>query len=168
MGEGYDFDECCQRTWDKTARYRELLVNYFETQNYIFVHSWIPTLKVAIPHPADKWVALTKDTYMEDWREATETEWEEAMWGNPFKRWQEGLNKTGKTIVFGHWHCSTGHSMLSEIKISERETECTISEFEDDAIWEPFIHDNIIGVDRCTAYTGECNVIVLEDDFLES
>jgi hypothetical protein len=57
--------------------------------------------------------------------------------------------------------------MLSEIKISENESECDISEFEDDAIWEPFIHDNIIGIDRCTAYTGEVNVLVLEDEFLE-
>ena len=81
------------------------------------------------------------------------------MWDNPFKRWQEGLNKTGKTIVFGHWHCSTGHSIASDEQIPE---------FETDAIWKPFIHDNIIGIDRCTAYTGEVNVLVLEDDFLDS
>ena len=164
----YDFEKCCEATYNKLARYRELLVNYFETQNYIFVHSWIPTRKEGKIHPANKWIPLTTDEYMEDWRNANDVEWEDAMWGNPFKKWQEGLNKTGKTIVFGHWHCSTGHSMLSEIKISERETECAISEFEDDAIWEPFIHDNIIGIDRCTAYTGQCNVIVLEDDFIES
>ena len=45
LGEGIDgtpFDVCCDVAWNKTARYRELLVNYFETQNYIFVHSWIP------------------------------------------------------------------------------------------------------------------------------
>lgn len=141
-------------------------VNYFETQNYIFVHSWIPTYKKSMPHPADKWIPLTTNEYRETWREADDIEWEDAMWGNPFKLWCEGLNQTGKTIVFGHWHCSTGHSILSIIKSESNDTEHAISEFEDDAIWEPFIHDNIIGIDRCTAYTGEVNVLVLEDDFI--
>lgn len=166
--DGKNFDECCRTTWNKTARYRELLVNYFETKNYIFVHSWIPT-SVEYKGTMNPWYLEDKKlTWMEDWRNANDVEWEEAMWGNPFKRWEEGLNKTGKTIVFGHWHCSTGHAMLHEVKISEYESEGTISEFEDDAIWEPFIHDNIIGIDRCTAHTGEVNVLVLEDEFLDS
>jgi serine/threonine protein phosphatase 1 len=155
--DGWNFDECCQQTWHRIAKYRELLVNYFETQNYIFVHSWIPTHKIEKRHPADKWVTLTKDEYMEDWRNANEVEWEDAMWGNPFKKWQEGLNKTSKTIVFGHWHCSTGHMMASGGELTE---------FGDDACWKPFIHDNIIGIDRCTAHTGEVNVLVIEDEFL--
>ena len=134
-------------------------VNYFETKNYIFVHSWIPT-NVHYEGKMKPWYQEGKTlTYTEDWRNANDVEWEEAMWGNPFKRWQEGLNKTGKTIVFGHWHCSTGHSIASDRQISE---------FENDAIWEPFIHDNIIGIDRCTAHTGEVNVLVLEDDFIEA
>ena len=140
----YDFAEACDITFKKTARYRELLVNYFETKNYIFVHSWIVVNKVGI------------DTYeyREDWRNATDSEWEEAMWGNPFKKWQEGLNKTGKIIVFGHFH--TSYQWAKDGKCSE---------FGEDAIWEPFIHDNIIGIDRCTAYTGEVNVLVIEDEF---
>ena len=145
---GIPFDECCQITWNKTARYRELLVNYFETQNYIFVHSWIPTISYnGMYH-----------SYNKDWREATQSEWEEAMWGNPFNMWSMELNKTGKTIVFGHWHCSKGHSIASGGELSE---------FGEDACWKPFIHDNIIAIDRCTAYTGEVNVLVLEDEFLE-
>lgn len=152
------FDECCRITWAKTQAYRDSLVNYFETQNHIFVHSWIPTKKKSKPHSADKWIPLTTDEFMEDWREANDVEWEEAMWGNPFNKWQEGLNKTGKTIVFGHWHCSVGHRIASGGELSE---------FGPYAWWEPFIHDNIIGLDRCTAHTGEVNVVVIEDDFLE-
>ena len=155
-GYGRSFAECCCRTWNKLARYRELLVNYFETQNYIFVHSWIPTNKKQKPHPADKWIPLTINEYMEDWRNANDVEWEEAMWGNPFARWEQGLNKTGKTIVFGHWHCSAGHKMVDNCN----------DEFEY-AIWEPFYGEGIIGIDRCTAHTGEVNVLVLEDEFLE-
>ena len=162
MGEGYDFETCCKRTHNKLARYRELLVNYFETKNYIFVHSWIPTRKVEIDNAVIKYIPILKDEYMEDWRNANDVEWEDAMWGNPFNLANEDLNKTGKTIVFGHWHCSTGHSLLSKIS----KDEYAISEFEDDAIWEPCYFKNTIGIDRCTHYTKKINVLVLEDDFL--
>ena len=142
-GHARPFDECCQITWNKLARYRELLVNYFETQNYIFVHSWIPT--------------TLQNKFDENWRVAADDRWEDAMWGNPFDRHFEGLNQTGKTIIFGHWHCSAGHKMLGYCN----------AEFAGDAIWEPCYAEGIIGVDRCTAYTGEVNVLVLEDEFLE-
>lgn len=149
-GSGNPLDECFEISWNKTAAYRGLLVNYFETQNYIFVHSWIPVN----PKGFDTY------TYREDWRNATDSEWEDAMWGNPFWHAQDGLNQTGKTLVFGHWHCSTGHSLASQGDLSE---------FEEDAIWEPYINTDtkIIGVDRCVAYTGELNVVVIEDEFLE-
>lgn len=155
--DGYNFADACETTYNKLARYRELLVNYFETQNYIFVHSWIPTHKVDVPNHADKWIPLTKDEWMEDWRNANDVEWEDAMWGNPFKLAEQDLNKTRKTIIFGHWHCSAGHKILGN---------CS-DEFEY-AIWEPCYFKNTIGIDRCTAYTEEVNVLVLEDDFLDS
>lgn len=147
---GNDFDKCCEITQNKLKEYNGLLVKYFETQNYIFVHSWIPTN----PKGFDTY------TYQEDWRNATDIEWEEATWGNPFHKSQDGLNQTGKTIVFGHWHCSTGHAMDGGYKIGE---------FGANAIWEPYINTEtkIIGIDRCVAYTGEVNVVVLEDKFLE-
>lgn len=146
--DGYNFDECCRTTWNKTARYRELLVNYFETQNYIFVHSWIPVNSEGKSNPIYY--------YKEDWRNASGVEWEKAMWGNPFKLADQELNKTGKTIVFGHWHTSAGHRMLGHCE----------DEFEY-AIWEPCYFKNTIGIDRCVHYTGEVNVLVIEDEFLE-
>lgn len=151
-----DFYQSCEITWNKLARYRELLVNYFETQNYIFVHSWIPT-NVQYEGEMKPWYQQGKNhSYRDDWRNATNSEWEEAMWGNPFILAEQDLNKTGKTIVFGHWHCSAGHKMLGNCN----------DEF-NYAIWEPCYFKNTIGIDRCTAHTGEVNVLVLEDDFLE-
>lgn len=145
-GEGKSFDECCTRTWNRLARYRELLVNYFETKNYIFVHSWIPTISDDNNH-----------IYNKNWREANDNQWEEAMWCNPFDMHFLDLNNTGKTIVFGHWHCSAGHKMLGRCE----------EEF-GYAIWEPCYAEGIIGIDRCTAHTGEVNVLVLEDEFLNN
>ena len=156
MYSAYDFAEACEVTYAKTARYRELLVNYFETQNYIFVHSWIPTNKVEASSLSNPWIPITVDEYMEDWRDGNDVEWEDAMWGNPFKMADKDLNKTGKIIVFGHWHCSTGHRMQDACN----------NEFEN-AIWEPCYFKNTIGIDRCTAYTKQCNILVIEDEFLE-
>jgi serine/threonine protein phosphatase 1 len=153
------FDQYCLTAWNKTAAYRSLLVNYFETENYIFVHSWLPVEVVETTLPSVKCYkkVIEEYKYLDTWREASDTEWEEAMWGNPFEKSALGLNKTGKTIVFGHWHCSAGWA-----KDEER------SEFGPDAEWNPYYGKDIIGIDRCTAHTDEVNVLVLEDNFLEA
>lgn len=142
----YDFAEACDITFKKTARYRKLLVNYFETQNYIFVHSWIVVNKVGI------------DTYeyREDWRNSSDEEWENAMWVNPYDMAKQDLNKTGKTIVFGHFH--TSYQWAKDGKCSE---------FGEDAIFESYYGKNYIGIDSAVAYTNKINVIVLEDEVID-
>lgn len=144
--DGRNFDECCNITWNKTARYRELLVNYFETKQYIFVHSWIALNKVG----------YDKYEYREDWREATDQEWENAMWVNPYDMAKQDLNKTGKTIVFGHFH--TSYQWAKDGKCSE---------FGEDAIFESYYGKNYIGIDSAVAYTNKINVIVLEDEVID-
>lgn len=132
------------------------MVNYWETKRFVFVHSWVPTYKIERPHPANKWIPFTTDEYMEDWRNANEVEWEEAMWGNPYKMAEQGLNQTGKVIIFGHWHASwPRHHWEGK------------SEFEDDADFNPYFGKDFIGIDACTAHTGKVNVLVLEEEFLE-
>lgn len=151
-GEGYDFDECCTRTLARTHMFLDSMVDYFETKNYIFVHSWIPLIcNDNLPKH------YTKDRKFEfdpDWRYANAKDWETARWGNPFTLVKQGLNQTEKTIVFGHWHCSTGWA-----KSEDR------SEFGDDAKFDPYYGNGFISIDACTAHSGKCNVIVLEDDF---
>lgn len=84
-----DFETCCARAASKTALHRKQLVNFFETKNYIFTHSWIPEVP--------------------NWRNASMSEWKKAMWSNPFDKIFRGL--PDKTIVFGHWHCSAAWAM---------------------------------------------------------
>ena len=153
--EGYQFDECCQRTWNITAAYRASLVNYLETENYIFCHSWVP-LRYLDDLPKH-YIKNRKFEYDPDWRNADTSAWEQAMWGNPFELAAEGLNKTDKTIVFGHWHCSAGWA-----RDEGR------SEFGEDAKWDIYknLDQNIISIDTCTAYTGIVAVLVIEDNFL--
>jgi serine/threonine protein phosphatase 1 len=156
-GEGFCFDKCCENTWNRTAAYRSSLVNYFETENYIFVHSWIPTVTRGAKKP---WHLRNKAySYNETWREASDPAWEEAMWGNPFEMAAQGLNKTGKTLCVGHWHCSTGWA--------EKEGR---SEFGEDAKWDIYHNEEqkVIFLDRCTAHTGKVNILVLTDNFIEN
>lgn len=130
------------------------MVNYFETKNYVFVHGWIP-MKY---DNTKKFAEYGEPTlFDENWREG---DWDSARWYNGIKKAWKGIIVPGKTVVCGHWHCSYGH-MLKSIK-----TGSWLSEFEEDAVWDPYIADGIIAIDRCTAHTGEVNVVVLEDDLL--
>lgn len=150
----YEFDLCCIKALERTKKYRKNMVNYFETGKYIFVHSWIP-LTVEDDYP--KYYTRDREYHFNpDWRNATEKEWDEAMWGNPFEIAARGLNQTGKTIVFGHWHSSTGWA-----KTEGR------SEFGADAKFNPYYGDGFIAIDACTAHSRKVNVLVLEDEFME-
>lgn len=153
IGYGADFYEKCDYALKRTKDYRDILVNYFETKNYIFVHSWIPVINQdGLPAHYTK---NRKFEWNADWRNAGQKEWLEAMWGNPFDMARCGLNKTGKIIVFGHWHCSAGWAKTDGC-----------SEFGDDAKFDPYYGDGFIAIDACTAYSGKCNVIVIEEEFL--
>lgn len=151
-GEGNPFDECCMITFSRTRCFLSDMVDYFETANHIFVHSWIP-LKCNDGLPMH-YTKNRKFEFNPDWRNATSKEFEAARWGNPFDLAKQGL-MPDKTIVFGHWHCSAGWA--------EKEG---ISEFGSDAKFDPFYGDGFIAVDGCTAHTGKCNVIVIEDNFM--
>lgn len=154
LGYGEDFYEMCDYTMKRVRLFFKSMVNYFETENYIFVHSWVPLIsKDGLP------AHYTRNRTFEfnpNWRTASQKEWDAATWGNPFDVAAKGLNQTGKTIVFGHWHCSTGWAQAEGR-----------SEFDVDAKFDPYYGDGFIAVDACTAYSKQVNVIVLEDDFLE-
>jgi serine/threonine protein phosphatase 1 len=130
------------------------MVDYFETKNYVFVHGWIP-----MKYDTNKKFAEYGEPTLfdENWREG---DWTSARWFNGIRKARNGIIVPGKTTICGHWHCSYGH-MMESLK-----TDSWITEFEDDAIWEPYYAEGIIAIDRCTAYTGEVNVIVLEDELL--
>lgn len=144
-GAGNDFKKCCEVTQNKLKKYNDLLVNYFETEHFIFCHSWIPTISQN--------GGFYK--YDKNWRKATNKRWELAMWGNPFELADLELNQTGKIIVFGHFHTSYQWS-----------THYGYSEFGTDAKFEPYYGHNYIGLDACVSHTKKVNVIVIEDEFM--
>ena len=151
--EGYPFDKCCENTWNRTAAYRASLINYFETENYIFVHSWIPVInKDGLPA---HYLYGRSFEFNPNWRQATNDEWEIAMWGNPFAMAERGL-LPDKTIVFGHFHTSWPRAKYEGKP-----------EFDEGADFSLYYGDGYIALDACTAHTGKINVLVLEDTFLD-
>lgn len=129
-----EFDLCCERAYNKTRKFRNSMVNYFETKNYIFVHSFIPLLV--------------------DWRNATQREWNDAMWCNPYQMAERGYLPE-KTLIFGHFHTS-----YPRYKYHGEHEWGPLANF------DPYYGDGYIAIDACTAYSGQVNVLVLEDEFI--
>lgn len=98
--------------------------NYYELDNYIFTHSFIPVKNE--DGLLSYYIRNRKFSYKSDWRtDATELEWEDARWGCPFKQYQAGLFRPeedkGKTLVCGHWHTSDFFKHLKNITAYSKE-----------------------------------------------
>lgn len=123
------------------------MLDYYETDNYVFVHGWIPCRIVG------NGGRLSIYSTIDGWREACQSDWQTARWLNGMEAARQGVIEKGKTIVCGHYHASYGHS----------EIECRCTEFGDDADFSPYVADGIIALDACTARTRKVNCIVIED-----
>ena len=119
-------------------------VDYIEAGDYIFVHGWVPC------DPAEGVVAKNWDTI--------DADWEGSRWINGMSAWHRGAKLVGKTIVCGHWHCSWGHSHLHQ----DRKEFPQKNRVNWQESFVPFVDDGIIALDACTAYTGFCNCLVIE------
>lgn len=142
------FGEACAVAYEKVKPFVDRMVNYFETKNYIFVHSWI-ALKCNDDLPAH-YTRNRKFEFDPNWRLAHNSAWERAMWGNPFDMAKQGF-LPDKTLVFGHWHT-----------YGQRP-----DGYEGEDLFDPIYGDGYIGIDAATALSGQVNVLVLDDEFLE-
>lgn len=124
------------------------MVSYLETERFVFCHSWVPLYKVGKTNPIY--------TYREDWRNATDEEFELAMWSNPFEMAEQGLNQTGKVLIFGHFHTTyPRHKYRGE------------DEFGPNANFDIYYGDGYIAIDGCIAApNGKINILTIEDEFI--
>jgi serine/threonine protein phosphatase 1 len=119
-------------------------VDYAEIGDCILVHGWIPAYQG-----------------VNDFRNATSEEWEHARWENGMEMWKNPRCRVeGKTVICGHWHCSYG---WSHIRRERKEFPATNRNGWEKS-FEPFVDDGIMAIDACTAYSGLCNVVVIEED----
>lgn len=134
-------------------------IDYYETKKYIFTHSFIPLY--IEPKSYTKHMYRINEcllSYKDNWRESTPKEFENATWGCPWKLAKAGLNKTGKTIICGHWHTADFYNNLKNLRVK-------YNLYLNNPI---FISKRykIIGLDACTAATNKVNVLVLNEDEL--
>ena len=136
----FDFAEAAQNT-PYFQQIIPAMVDWYETEHYIFVHGWIPCIQ-------------ERDgsfSHRSDWREATPEEWRWARWCNGMDAAQACGEE--KTILCGHWHCSYGHARY----------ENKGSEFGPDADFSPYYGRGVIALDACTALSRKINILTLED-----
>lgn len=125
----------------------ETCVDYFEVGDFVFVHGWVPCYEG-----------------LDDFRNATKEDWEQARWDNGMKMWlNPACRVNGKTVVCGHYHCSWGWSHIKR----ERKEFPQTNRKDWQKSFEPFVENGIMAIDACTAYSGIVNVIVLECDPVE-
>ena len=88
----------------------------------------------------------------EDWRSCNDVQWEQAMWVQPFiSSMYYGVKD--KAIIHGHWYNSYYWAKVNGT-----------SEFGEDACFDICRHNGAIGLDACTAFTKNVNVLVVEDE----
>lgn len=152
--DGYPFEECCERTLERTKDFINQMVPYFETKNHIFVHSY-PVLKCCDDMPRHYTRGRVFE-YDPNWRNATKEQWEDAMWGNPFELHMIHGKHFDKTIVCGHWDTSWAWCRYNGDPDTDM-SEC----------FDPYYMDGLIGIDAMTGYSGIVNVLVFEDEMIE-
>ena len=148
---------------------RDKAVDYAEINNYIIVHGWIPI----IPTSTNIYGQPDKYTFDPDWdkpidfSKATIDEinnynrkWYSARWLNGMDCWKQGVTIPDKTIICGHYHCSWGWSHIRQkYKEFPNKSNKNFSKS-----FQPFIDKGIIALDACTAYSGICNVFVIDEE----
>lgn len=122
------------------------MVDYFETEQHIFTHGWIPCTKAQLSPYRTEYVKVP------DWRHAGEAQWDMARWVNGMEAAHCGVIEEGKTIVCGHWHCSFGHANY----------EYDGGEFDNDPNFTPYCDNGIIALDACTVVSGKVNCIIVD------
>lgn len=123
------------------------MVDYYETEHYIFTHGWIPCSPISIASNQMEYVPIA------DWRNADKIMWDKARWINGMEAAYAGIVEPSKTIVCGHWHCSFGHSRYKNDG----------GEFDNNPNFMPYYGNGVIALDACTPISKRVNCIVIED-----
>lgn len=144
----------------KLKSYLNELVDFYETEHFIFVHGWYP------------W-SVNEDKDGNDFIKinyANTDKWWKARWVCGFSEWyriRSVLERypnvsfpDEKITVCGHWHASYGNARLHHIGEEFPEKG---ERWKKHCCFDPFIDKNIIALDACTALTGKCNCVALEE-----
>ena len=122
-------------------------IDYYRIGKYVLCHGWVPCYEG-----------------LDNFENATKEDWREARWVNGMEMWQNPKCRPDNvTVIVGHWHCSFGWSHIKHEREEFPNTNCEGWE----KSFEPFVEDGIVAIDACTAYSGFCNIILLDGDLIE-
>lgn len=134
----------------QTDFYKKILPamrNYYETEHYIFVHGWIPSVANGFGGRVEYF------QYDSEWRNSDGAGWYFSRWYNGMLAAHQGVVEPNKTIVCGHWHTSYGHANYEGKGV----------EFGQGEDFSPYRAYGIIALDACTVHSRMVNCIVIED-----
>lgn len=124
--------ECDLR--DRLIRHINATWDYFETENYIFTHGFLP---------------VSDEGSLDAYEYANGEEWHRARWDRwPYRYGKFGIPKD-KTLVVGH--TPTGY-YAAQFEEGRSTSDCSI-----------FYGDKLIAIDGATVNSGRVNVLVVED-----
>lgn len=138
-------------------------VNYYETNKYIFVHSFIPLHITDEPDSIAFYTGNFNYEYFDIWRAASEAEWEDATWGCPWKLYLRHFKpeiEKGKTLVCGHWRASDFWNNLDYAL----DYKSQLDTYGDNPMYKSDRCPNLIGLDTCTVVSHRVNVLVLDEN----
>ncbi|MBQ9115438.1 MAG: metallophosphoesterase [Clostridia bacterium] len=130
--------EAYSETVIELTAFIDSMVNYYESDGYVFTHGWLP-IKWQDGRPRID--AMWREASAEDWKEARLLEWQQF--------YDARIMLEGKTIVCGHRAARLGH-MFDDT----RDHNCS----------EPFYGDGVIAIDAGTIRSGRVNVLVIPSE----
>ncbi len=91
--------EACQKAMGLNTWLRDNLQPYFETENYVFVHGWVPF--------------NVRNATMKEWRTASEVDTQKILLSTEPEQLRQIIGN--KTLVFGHWYTALLHFAYSGV-----------------------------------------------------
>ncbi len=113
------------------------MLDYYETENYIFVHGWLPTVRGERP-----------PRLLENWRQAPVDRWQIARISDWNAMYRTAAMPDEKTVICGH----SATTFATRFDPKRSGTDSSI-----------FYGDGLIAIDACTVRSGRVNVLVLEE-----
>ena len=130
----------------------EIPVWFYENEDYVFTHGFIPTNKKA---------------YRPDWRDATEREWRAAASRGDAMALslRYGISEPNKKIVCGHYSAARCYLMKNATRADwDNKIYKDVSGVPAEG-FKPFLGDTIIAMDQSVKKTGFINCLVIEENF---
>ena len=137
---------------EKMSNYFKLVknaVDYYEINNYILVHGWVPYILQDKHCESGELSAILEPQIVLD---ANEDMWKNARWMNGMREAYNGVIIPNKTIICGHYH--TGYGFKNILKTCIDEFDC----------FDIYKNNGIIALDSCVAYSKKLNMIVIDKE----